>query len=356
MMRLLLLPALCAALPYDPETVEAIRNASMSNELFPCFAKECTKPDMKYELISKSQPGIQWMDHGGYCGSWSIQRAIMAKGAWISQQQVRDHTSPAGGNDDEILASNIDEALKNLKIKGEGFDYKDTPTPQQSAYFSWLKKHLAAGHTVAWMIMLGGEQYPIYNLKIPDGVYGHIEPVVGILSNHPLTDETVYDDDVVVHYTDADQNTYYRAFSTLGGEWSGEGKSCSCQARDYNAYPCISKDYAYGWALQGFLDEQDGLPLSLSIDPSAQEPDTRTGSKPNQITGTVTATGLTSGSKYAIYRWNSVKDAFTYSDDHKISTFTATSDTHVFKDPSTFSSDSATYYRCVTASGDGVVV
>ena len=46
--------------------------------------------DMKYERRVPSQPGYQWNDAGGYCGSWSVQRAALAKGAWISQQQGGD--------------------------------------------------------------------------------------------------------------------------------------------------------------------------------------------------------------------------------------------------------------------------
>lgn len=44
----------------------------------------------------------------------------MTKGVWISQQEVRNHTVPGGGHDEEILATNIDLALANLKLKSEG--------------------------------------------------------------------------------------------------------------------------------------------------------------------------------------------------------------------------------------------
>jgi hypothetical protein len=64
----------------------------------------------------------------------------LAAGAYISQQQVRDHTSSGGGHDNEILSTNIKEALTNLKIDFEGFDYVNEPLPQQPAYFKWLKK------------------------------------------------------------------------------------------------------------------------------------------------------------------------------------------------------------------------
>merc|ERR1719329_495496 len=82
----------------------------------------CTKQDMKYEKIIPSQPGFQWDDAGGDCGSWAVQRATLTKGAWISQQQVRDHTVPGGGHDNEILSTNIVTALKNLHLDFEGFD------------------------------------------------------------------------------------------------------------------------------------------------------------------------------------------------------------------------------------------
>ena len=37
-----------------------------------------------------------------------------------------------------------------------------------------------AGDTVAWMIMWSGQDYPIYKLTPPAGMYGHVEPVIGI--------------------------------------------------------------------------------------------------------------------------------------------------------------------------------
>merc|ERR1711968_370912 len=98
------------------------------------------------------------------------------------------------------------------------------PLPQLDAYFKWLKKQLSSGYAVAWMILWSGQEYPIYNLKPPAGMYGHVEPVIGIQSNHPLNDTTVYDDDVALHYTDGGTQTVHRVISTLPGDWAGVGK------------------------------------------------------------------------------------------------------------------------------------
>ena len=122
-----------------------------------CQGGLCENQDMPYERIAASQPGYQWNDAGGYCGSWATQRAVLSKGAWISQQQVRDATSPCGGNDNEILSCNIDEAWTNLKLDYDGFDFESQPIPQTDAYLSWLKGHLVKGDAVAWMILWSGQ-------------------------------------------------------------------------------------------------------------------------------------------------------------------------------------------------------
>merc|ERR1711920_427376 len=115
---------------------------------------------------------------------------------------------------------------------------------------------------------------------------------------------------------------------------------------------CVWKQRGYIWAIQDFLDEHDAVPLSLSISPWASEPYTRGGEKPIEITGTLTVSGLKTGTMYDIYRWNGSEEAFVYKKKNIIMFFTATSDTQTFKDSNTFLSNSATYYRCVPAGGN----
>lgn len=268
-----------SVLPNNPVIQNQLEGFYKSNVSWPCFASECQKPVKKYELLLNTQPGVQWMDHGGYCGSWSIQRTAMAKGVWLSQQQIRNHTVPGGGHDEEILATNIDLALKNLKLKAEGFDYKTLPTPQADAYRKWIKSKLVAGHGVVWMIMLQGGTFPVYPDLAPYGQYSHVEPVVGILSDHPLTDSEFYDDDVVVHYTDADEGTYYRTMKSLPDDTTLQG---NCASSDYVGYPCIYEKYGFGWSIEGVQDTKDGLPLSLTVQPSRSEPDTPWARRPSR--------------------------------------------------------------------------
>ena len=61
-------------------------------------------------------------------------------------------------------------------------------------------------------------------------------------------------------------------------------------------------------------------------------------------------TELSVGTAYDVYRWDTVATAFTYSDEYKKTSFTATADKHVWFDDKSFQSDGTTYYRVVKAS------
>lgn len=302
----------------------------------------CAKPNLAYEAVVDGQPGIQWNDAGGYCGSFSIQRSALTRGAYISQEQVRNHTYPGGGNDNEILSTNIEEAFRQLKIVVEGFDYVNNTAPQQDVYFKWLKKQLVAGNPVTWMIMWSGQSYPIYGLTPPAGLYGHVEPVMGYMSNHDLADEEVYDEDVVVHFTDGGLNTVYRNVKSLAGDWTGPVGKADCHSYRY----CIGP-YSFGWAIKDFKDTRIGaLKANLHIDPSRSEPDTRSGQRPSQLSGTLTVSGGIAGQKYEIFRWDSVEETFNYNRHYVVHSFVFPQNgDYVFADPRTFRSNGNTYYR-----------
>lgn len=332
----------------------AMHMPTWMNETTFCQGGLCNDPNLPFERKAAAQPGYQWGDAGGYCGSWASQRAMLAKGAWVSQQQVRDHTEPCkphgGEHDNEILSCNIAEAWTNLKVDFEAFDYLNTPLPQTAAYSAWLKKQLVQGYAVAWMILWSGQAYPIYNLTAPMGMYGHVEPVIGIQSNHPLNDTKVYDDDVVMHYNDGGTQTIYRPISSLAGKWAGPGSKADCGTYSY----CIGFPYGFGWAVKGFAPNDthtaSALPVSLAIFPWKREPDTRSGAKPDSMLGELTVTDLTVGKTYDIYRWDTVAEAFaSYTDQYKKASFTATTDTHVYMDNKVFMSDGTTYYRVIPA-------
>merc|ERR1719272_869307 len=154
---------------------------------------------------------------------------------YISQQQVRDHADAGGGHDEEILNSNIDSAFERLHIKHENWEFNIEPVPQADGYLKFMKKQLLAENPVVWMVMFDGSTRPEDGYTMDNktnGIYGHIEPVVGIMSNHPFSDETVYDDDVFAYFDDAGKATHYVAPGKIPGECKfGSSKTCrsSCK-------------------------------------------------------------------------------------------------------------------------------
>ena len=272
------------------------------------------------------------------------------------RHKVRDHTT--GKTQHEIATLNIDLAWENLKLKYEAFDFRNEPVPQLDAIRTFAKKQLAAGHVVVMMIQKVGNHFPIARrFTLQEGSFSHIVPFVGLMSDNPLTDETWYDDDYIVHYHDHDVNDVnYRSMKSLVGSYDNTtGSGCPSQPDTSDSgYICLNPSFGYGWALTGFNDTKAGLPLSLTVDPSDKEPD-RSGcdgrgttcEDPIPLTGTLHINGLAAGQKYAIYRWDSVESAFDYTRPASVHRFTASGPSLNYTDTTTIISNGTTYYRCV---------
>ena len=170
-------------------------------------------------------PGNQWNINGGFCGAWSTQQNALSVGAWISQDYVRKanrlqtgiehnmHGSTTEGY--EVMPTNVAYTAQNLKLNYEEWDYNQ-PKPQAKAFKSWLKKHLVKGRAIVWFPICKGDSHSAYPGSVPNGGQcDHVEPMLGIWSNHSLDDLTVYDDDVILHFSDQDTEPYYRPMSTL---------------------------------------------------------------------------------------------------------------------------------------------
>jgi len=342
-------------------------------QLFVVLGQECVSPGVsppdvcapppaaKYSNVTDIPGRMQWLDRDGYCGSNSIQMVALSYGAWISQDLVRKSV----GNH-EILHTNIQQAITTLKFMLNSWQYSSYPIPQYVQYLTWLKGHLVKREPVIWFIYCQGDSHGPHG---GDGYYDHIEPVFGIWSNYSLSDPNWYADDVLVHHSDWDQNNYYRPFSTLQDNASMQG-NCAVSPSGggkNEMYPCIPSDnYDYGYSMTGVVDPKNiAVPLALYVD-DWQEPDLDEGEKPEWFNGTLQLSGLKSGMNYIIYRWDDANKCpgcpggqyypsipsdsnyanSTYSYSHP---FTATGPSYTWKDPVSFISSGATYYRCVPA-------
>jgi len=329
----------------------------------------CVPPTTAYSRVVRGPaPGQQWNINGGFCGAFSVQQNALGKGAWLSQDLVRKANRDGSGNHDmhgdttngyEVMPSNVAYTAKKLKLTYEEFDYTQ-PAPQAAAYKRFLKKNLARGHGIVWFPICKGDGHDCYGGgPCPNGgACDHIEPVFGIFSNQPLTDETVYDDDWILHASDQDYMPYYRPMSTLEDDLSMEG-NCRNAGSGFGKnemYPCVYNQVTYGLAVTG-LDVQGTLPVSLTVD-ITQEPNVRNfWISPKEVHGTVEVTGLTASQNYVLYRFSGTENLPSQAPwtgyEHQ-TPFTASSDTWTFQDPNTFMSNTATYYIAVEATANVV--
>ena len=154
---------------------------------------------------------------------------------------------------------------------------------------------------------------------------------------------------------DGDANFgYFRPFSSLVDTTEMNG-NCADAVAGYGhneMYPCVELNYNFGYALTGVGGPT--LPVSLDVG-RMDEPDVvkTFPSKPADLTGTVTVSGLTAGSSYALYRFDVSNaeiptEASGYEAAASSSTsFTADDSTYTYVDPVTFKSDATASYRCV---------
>jgi len=302
----------------------------------------------------------QWPNRDGYCGANSVQMVALHYGAWISQDLVR---KSVGNN--EILHTNIAQAITNLLFTLDSWDYKGHSIPQYDPYLTWMKSHFIAAHPVIWFIYCKGDSHGPHG---GDGYYDHIEPVFGIWSNKTLDPSgTWYPDDQLVHNSDYDQNHYYRAFSTVqdDAKMMGNCASAPSGAGHNEMYPCIPSDnYDYGYAMTGIVDPKNiAVPAQLYVS-DWQEPDLDNQNPAENMTGTLHISGLKNATSYTIYRWDDVnecpgclggtyKPSIPSNSDYASSNwthknvFTANGTTQIWADPIPFLSSGASYYRVI---------
>lgn len=332
-----------------------------------CYPGVCTEPASKYKNVYDIKPRQQWNIGGGFCGSLSTQVMLMAKGAWLSQDLIRKGNigAPCAGHGDnkngcEVGPENYAQTAEGLRLKADVWDYTQG-RPQAAAFKAWIKAHLAQGNPVMWAPMEKGEGHAPYGPdSVPgDGAFDHHEPIIGIGSQHPLSDTKVYDDDWLLHFSAQDLMPYYRTFDSLedGKSMDGNCKNAGTGYPDREAYPCFYETVAYGMAVNGFAIDEPTLPVSIDVD-RQDEPNVRLGQKPATLHAKVQVRGLVAGQTYTLYRYKGINsfpssDFETgYEEKHN---FDATGEMWEFNDPSGFPSNDAVYYIAVPAASSVAV-
>jgi len=330
-----------------------------------CQPGVCVEPPSKFKEVLPIQPRKQWNIAGGFCGSLIIQVMMLAHGAWVSEDLIRKanigarchgHSSPAEGC--EVGPENYAETAQGLRLLHDVWNYSQ-PQPQSAAFKAWIKAHLVKREPVMWAPMEKGEfpHQPYGPASTPGGgAFDHHEPIIGIGSQHDLSDTTVYADDWLLHFSAQDLMPYYRNFSSLenGLHMDGNCKQAGTGYPDREAYPCFFEQVAYGLATSGFAVEAPTLPVTIDVD-RRMEPNVRNHESAVPLHAVITARGLTPGKSYVLYRYTGF-NSFPASDfegsyEHRLP-FMAEGSTWEHHDSVPFLSNNATYYIVAPANGE----
>ncbi|GMH64999.1 hypothetical protein TL16_g04092 [Triparma laevis f. inornata] len=286
----------------------------------------CTEPDPTlYPFVGGRTalvPRQQWVESGGFCGALSIQSIAMTYGAYISQDLVRKaapYQSGSHGDDTlgyEISTQNILPCLSNLNLNYDSWDSDKQPVPQGQAYLSWLKKQLSAGAGIVQFVLCAGDEHYIPQDDAPPLYFDHIEPFFKIYSKHPLSDSTVYNDDILVHGSDyspdGDENLgYFRTFDSLLDDTDMQGNCANAgtEWKQNEMYPCLYKNQTYGTAITGLVNSKNLISTSLQVN-ATSEPDVREGNDPVLFQATLligVESGISKGS-YVVSRFDGIDD------------------------------------------------
>lgn len=310
------------------------------------------KKDLPYPVqnIHKNPipPRLQWNHNGGYCGEVSMISAGLYYGQYLSQYDVRsiaadgakqNAQNPPGSKNytSQLLLGTKNAAATAASLR---LDYEELNSEDSKQFLVWVKNHVVQGHPV--IIGVFNNENMLYNMKDGNGddEYDHIVPVFGFGSNHPLTDQAYYPDDIILF---SDNGLYtqpgnppgyqlplqgydapYRYFFTLDTGAGSPTYNFLLDREEANnisgniysllelpAYqspkPPLKKNYAL--AITGVKDPgHETLPIRIVTEPNFERPaigsDSDERPAPMELMLTVTVSGLTPKVSYNLYRYD----------------------------------------------------
>jgi hypothetical protein len=305
---------------------------------FAALSVQAQGPASSVTQILNIGPRLQWAENGGYCGELNVQQCAMYYGTYASQFAVRDIVFHNQDVNHQVIVDRdtMGKAFDALKLTAAWFDTDNTPKPQYKSFCKWTKARLAQGYPTTFVT---------YDADGTDPDYDHILLAVGY--SERSADQNPGPEDGLLYFQDHfSDDDYVREFSKLSDDRNMAGNGAT-------HYYAIPKDVDYGCAVTGIRDSsRQALPVSITLD-RINEPDLIAGKKPATLHAAIHMSGLESGKKYVVYRYNDytkvptkdyAKSAFSAA-----SKFVATGPTRDMND--TFMSNAVVVYRCLPDAG-----
>ncbi|MBR2686395.1 MAG: C39 family peptidase [Aquamicrobium sp.] len=294
--------AMCVQLP-TASAQNALGNSTPVSAL-PTYAKTNDIP-----------PRLQWEANYGYCGEVSLISAGLYYGQYVSQYDARAIASKNANQSTEgsQLLLGVNDSYAAAQMHLNAIAWKNTSTSNTTNFLAWVKENVASGYPVVIGVYYNQRSFDVSNdPNAGDNEYDHIVPVTGVSSKHPLAKSATYyaDDELTFSdnglYTPNGKPTYVYKYPF--GAFQATRREANSKA--HPDYSLARGGSNYGIAITGIID-RDGqtLPVRLSTNVNYEKPAMREGSNTRpasqNLTLTITVSGLQPGVSYNLYRYNS---------------------------------------------------
>ncbi|WP_448112147.1 C39 family peptidase [Mesorhizobium amorphae] len=268
-----------------------------------------------YSKTNDIPPRLQWEANYGYCGEVSLISAGLYYGQYVSQYDARAIASKNTNQSKEgsQLLLGVNDSYAATQMHLTAIAWKNTASSNTNNFLAWVKENVASGYPVVIGVYYNQRSFGVSNdPNAGDDEYDHIVPVTGVSSKHPLTKPSVYyaDDEITFSdnglYTPNGKPTYI--YGSAFGSFQASRKEANSKA--HPDYSLARGGSNYGIAITGIID-RDGqtLPVRLSTNVNYEKPAMREGSNTRpasqDLTLTITVSGLQPGVSYNLYRYSS---------------------------------------------------
>lgn len=258
-------------------------------------------------------PRKQWNTNSGYCGEVALISAGLYYGQYISQYEAR---AIAIKNRPQykgqlLLGVNDVDAAKKMHLKSVEWNTNKERNTKQ--FLAWVKTNVVKGYPVA--IGIFTNEFLFYGKTNPnagDDLYDHIVPVIGISSNHALSDKRYFGSDIITFsdnglWRDRKENPYI--FSYRFDAFQADRQQAN--AKNGEIYSLYDGGINYGIAILGVMDKNgDTLPVRVSTNVNYERPAIKNKTSkrppPMPLILTITVSGLQPGVVYNLYKYNNL--------------------------------------------------
>jgi len=257
-------------------------------------------------------PRFQWAENFGYCGETSLISAGLYYGQYASQYDARAWASDGANQsrEDSQLLLGVNDVHAGAKAHLDVERWTGSGTED---FLAWVKANVLAGYPVIIGVYTNEQRlYGETDSTAGDAEYDHIVPVIGVGSNHPLTDAGYYPDDTLTFSDnglvgdDTPEGSAY-LFTYAFGDFPKT--RADANAADGPWYALASEGANYGVVVKGIVGDGT-LPVRVATSVNYESPAISDGGTERPAASavdlTVTVSGLDPGVDYLLYRYDDI--------------------------------------------------